>query len=293
MRDENLIKTFLNSYFGFNKQQRNGLAVLCGVCLLLLALRIIYPYFISTDKIEINNLPLIERKLDSTTIKFNSIDSPNRLQKKLFVFNPNTVSLNELLALGFSEKIANIFLKFRKKGFVFKQKTDLKKVYGVTDDFYSRLESYILLESKTTAPTENKTSPLTNQKTIVVELNSADSLKLIEINGIGPSFAKRILKYRSLLGGFVNPEQLKEVFGFTEEMYEKISKTISVNPSSVTKINLNSDDFKTINKHPYITYEHTKEIFNQRKNIPITVEVLKEILNDEVLLNKVLPYCNY
>jgi len=256
--------------------------------------RIIYPYFIKPDKIVVQNLPLTEKKLDSlneSNSYHNSSYTAENKKGKLFVFDPNTVKLKELIALGFKEKTANIFLKFRGKGFVFKEKKDLKKVYGISDNFYAALEPYILIEnaSKETIKAE-ETVALRKKELISIELNSADSLTLLELNGIGPAFAKRILKYRSLLGGYIKIEQLKEVYGFTDELYDKIKSHLTVNTPAVKKIDLNTDDFKTVNKHPYLTYELTKLIFNQRRKAPITKENLKEVLNDESVYEKVLPY---
>ena len=299
-----VIKNILDNYFGFNKQQRRGLLVLCSICLALTVIRLGYPYFIDKGPINVQNLPLIERKLDSAeqnnsySKKYNNAENP---KGKLFVFDPNTISYAELLTLGFKEKTAGIFVKFRNKGFVFKQKQDLKKVYGITDNFYDRLEPYILLKNNFA---ENKTKPEASSETLIAvktktapnkitELNGADSLALLEINGIGPAFAKRILKYRGLLGGFIKPEQLKEVYGFTEEMYDKIRTQVSVNASFIKKINLRKDDFKAINKHPYLSYELTKSIFDFKRKTNITKDNLGGILNDELLLQKLLPYLEF
>ena len=45
-------------------------------------------------------------------------------------------------------------------------------------------------------------------KGTVVELNSADSTTLRRVPGIGPVFASRIVRFRSLLGGFYTVSQL-------------------------------------------------------------------------------------
>ena len=297
-----MVSSFLNNYFGFNKQQRSGLLVLAVISFVLLVIRIIYPYFITPANISIQSLPLVERKVDSAYTnsqnQFSTNFSDTKTQLNLFVFDPNTISFNQLLQLGFKEKTAKTFLKFRERGFVFKEKKDLQKVYGISDATYKQLEPYILIETKNknepTHFTENKNViPATlskNQATKVVELNSADSLILLDIKGIGPSFAKRILKYRSLLGGYVNIEQLKEVYGFTDELYEKVKSNFTVNTSSIKKIDLNKDDFKTINKHPYLSYELTKSIFDWRKKTVITTTNLKDIINDAAVYNKLLPY---
>ncbi len=303
-----LIKLIQN-YFGFNKQQRNGLLILCCISFLLLLVRIFYPYFIVPKKIVVKNLPLIENKIDSayeqSKNKYSKNDYTEKINKtKLFVFNPNTVSLSELIKLGFKEKTAGTFIKFREKGFKFKQKEDLKKIYGVSDYLYNMLEPYILIDAvgKNSVSSSVNTTNDINAKTYpekksapkkIIELNSCDSLALLDLKGIGPSYAKRILKYRSMMGGFVNVEQLKEVYGFTDELFLEIKPYIKVDASLIKKININTDDFKTINKHPYLTYELTKLIFNFKRKAPITTNNLKEVLNDDETYAKIVNYINF
>lgn len=296
-----MLNNFLNSYFGFTKQQRNGLFILICISLVLLLIRLVYPSFIKSDPIIILNLPLAERKLDSgyQAGHFNKKSNTSSEEKTttLFVFDPNTVRLDQLLALGFSEKTARIFLKFRNKGFVFKEKKDLQKVFGVSSLLYARLEPYIYIEKiteskKQTAKAFQKQAQPVIQKQIQkqVELNSADSLSLMAVNGIGAVYTKRILKYRALLGGFVSVTQLKEVYGFSEEMYQKVSLQVYVDAGKIQKLNLNKDDFKRINKHPYLSYELTKTIFDWRKKTSINSTNLKDLLHDDSLYQKLLPY---
>jgi competence protein ComEA len=295
-----LIK-LVNNYFGFNKQQRNGLLILCCISFALLLIRIFYPYFIVPKKIIVKNLPLIESKIDSAFEYSKNKYSKNYNEKinksQLFVFNPNTVSLQELIKLGFREKTANTYIKFRSRGFKFKQKEDLKKIYGVSDYLYNMLEPYILIDNKgennSYSKSNENSSSKNNKGKKVVELNSCDSLDLIDLKGIGPSYAKRILKYRSMLGGFFAVEQIKEVYGFTDELYAEVKPFIKVDPTLIKKININGDDFKTVNKHPYLSYELTKQIFNFKRKTPITASNFKEVINDEAVYTKVLGYINF
>ncbi|MBA3665771.1 MAG: helix-hairpin-helix domain-containing protein [Bacteroidetes bacterium] len=263
---------------------------MCFICLVLLIVRTILPSLIRKDEIILANLPLIEKSLDSAaaTSAHTKHSAPTG---KMFVFNPNSVTHAQLIQLGFSDKTASILLKFRSKGFVFKKKEDLKKVYGVGDALYKRLEEYILIDDRNPVAVNKK--EIKEQTFATVELNSADSLALLDINGIGPAFAKRILKYRTLLGGFINKEQLLEVYGVTEEMFEKIKTQVTVNSAATKKIDLNNDDFKIINRHPYLSYETTKLILDKRRRGYIDADNLKEILNDPVLYNKIIPYLEF
>ncbi len=298
-------KGFLINYFGFNKQQRNGLLVLISLSLFLFIVRLTYPFFIVPDNIIVKSLPLYEKQLDSSYNQGVFSKNAETLTKEgiqLFVFNPNTVTFQQLLKLGFKKKAAKTFLNYRSKGFVFKKKTDMKKVYGVSDEFYTKLEPYILLNENEkrkeqkeliVEAKQEKSTNKTDRQTLNVELNSVDSITLLKLDGIGPSYAKRILKYRSILGGFTSIEQLKEVYGFTEELYEKIKSSVRVEVQLIKKININKDDFKTINKHPYISYELTKSIFDWRRKTTINGTSIQGIINDDKLYKKLLPYLTF
>ena len=50
-------------------------------------------------------------------------------------------------------------------------------------------------------------------------LNTATKEQLMEIKGIGESFASRIIAFREQNGGFTSVEQLKEISGIGEKRY--------------------------------------------------------------------------
>ncbi|MBL7918398.1 MAG: helix-hairpin-helix domain-containing protein, partial [Bacteroidia bacterium] len=218
----------------------------------------------------------------------------NYFKGVLFAFDPNTVSEDELLKLGFKEKTAKTFLKFRKSGFKFKQKEDLRKIYGVTENYYKKLEPYIVIHQSglnKSASQESKTVKNTEQT--ILELNAADSLSLISLKGVGPSYAKRIIKYRALLGGFTHIEQLREVYGMQEELFTLIKSQCKINPSLISKLNVNSAEFKVLNKHPYLSYELTKHLVNTRKNTKLNAANIADIIQDETITTKLLPYLEF
>lgn len=289
----NFVHRFLSAWFGFNKQQRNGLLVLCTIVLLLFAIRLSISSFITSQPILIadfsnTNLPELKSGLLAT-------DSSSE-SNSLFVFNPNTVSKEQLIKLGFKEKTANTFINYRNKGAHFNKKEDVKKVYGVTEELYNQIENYILIDNENQSPkTYAQQEPKTKKQIKVVELNTVDSVGLLPLPGIGPGYAKRILKYRSLLGGYYSTEQLKEVYGFTDSLFQVVKDYVKVDPTLVTKIDLNTEDFKKLNAHPYISYEDTKTIFNyRRKNGPITkLEHLRICISDEAQLKKIIPYTSF
>lgn len=89
-----------------------------------------------------------------------------------------------------------------------------------------------------------------------IDLNSADTLLLMRVPGIGPSFARRICKYRELLGGYYVVEQLQEVYGMDRERYDQIAPFMriktKVRPLVVTR--------DSIPRHPYLQWQHVRAI---------------------------------
>ena len=83
-----------------------------------------------------------------------------------------------------------------------------------------------------------------------LDLNTADTLDLIKVPGIGPSYARRIWKYRQMLGGFYAKEQLQEVYGMDRERYEGIAPYLTIG-SLPRPIFLSPD---SIGRHPYLSY---------------------------------------
>jgi len=99
----------------------------------------------------------------------------------------------------------------------------------------------------------------------VIEINSSDTLQLMKIPGIGASFAKRITSYRNLLGGYYQVEQLQEVYGMYEELYEKIIPYLHVDTDKVTPIQANTASLEKLKSHPYINFYQAKAIVEMRK----------------------------
>lgn len=134
------------------------------------------------------------------------------------------------------------------------------------------------------------------RKELYFELNAADTTDLQQLRGIGPVFARRIVKYRQLLGGYARMEQLKEVYGMTEELYDKIRPFLTIDPSGVKKIEVNSATIDELKRHPYLDYYQAKAIVNFRKSgvcYGSLDDLAKVNLLDDETLCKIAPYIQY
>lgn len=112
-------------------------------------------------------------------------------------------------------------------------------------------------QTETTAPTR-KAIP-------IVDLNTVDSLTLVELPQIGPYTAVRIIELRDKLGGFVDKEQLREVKGMDSVRFAIMEPYIIIGDAQPKKVDVNRDDFKTLVHHPYLNYEQVKRIVNHRE----------------------------
>jgi DNA uptake protein ComE-like DNA-binding protein len=106
------------------------------------------------------------------------------------------------------------------------------------------------------------------QKPICVELNGADSILLCRIPGIGAKTASAIIRYRNRLGGYTHVSQVAEAAHWVtpEQLQQWQNVWLRADSSLVTHLAVNSADFKTLLRHPYLDYAQVKAIFSVRQN---------------------------
>ncbi|MBR6540044.1 MAG: helix-hairpin-helix domain-containing protein [Bacteroidales bacterium] len=211
------------------------------------------------------------------------VAEPYKPTLEMFSFNPNTVTLDSLQMLGFTQKQAQSILNYRNKGGVFRVKKDFAKMYVVDSLKYTLLSSYILLPDKLPATKTTRKNSLDEKRAGVrkpyikekknvtkdsvygtkiqqeyrqpemIDLNKADSTSLVGLYGIGPYYATKILRYRERLGGsFVSIHQLKEIDGFTQEKFQSIENRVCINENGIIRFSFWEIDDTFLKKHPYI-----------------------------------------
>lgn len=300
-------RNWLAGFFYFNKQERNGVFLLCVILGLLILLRLILPWLLDgqhpVKSIPLEpEVPVVTEKHDAAIQNTNPETSgePEHKQAERFVFNPNTLSAEDAKALGFPDKLSATLIKFRNKGGKFYKAQDLKKLYGMSPKLYAALESYILIPDRKSTFRRDTVYPKQSYPKrafpkSMLELNSADSLAIVYLKGIGPGFTKRILKYRMLLGGFHAVEQLKEVYGMNDSTYTMLAAQIIVDKNLVTKIPINVIDLNSLRKHPYFNFQMAQAIINYRnKHGKLTEADLMGLgVISEEKLALILPYLQY
>ena len=214
-------------------------------------------------------------------------DKDNAQSTELFDFDPNTATKDELERLGFKPWQTENIIKYRSKGGRFKQPSDITKIHGVDAEFAERLMPYIKIES------QSQHQPQSASYEILVNINTATASDFQKLKGIGEAYSKRIVAYREKLGGFIAVEQIREVYGMTDELYNSILPSLKVNNEPVRTININTADFKTLVSHPYIDKKIANAILNYRdfaKTIKSTDELVKQKAFSQSEYDKISKY---
>jgi len=224
-------------------------------------------------------------------------------ENKLFLFDPNTATREELQSLNIDPAIVNNILKYRDHGGIFRKGEDLLKIYGLDSTEYNRIEPYIRI-SASGIPGKEKSGNIKklsvdsskmfhddgvdqNHSIVPLPINISDSAALVSIYGIGPVLSVRIIKYRNLLGGYVSKDQLMEVYGMTDENFNHIRNAIYIDTSAITPININTADFSILSRHPYLNDYQSRAIIAYRE---IKGSFRK---TDEIEKNGILSYDDY
>ena len=100
---------------------------------------------------------------------------------------------------------------------------------------------------------------------VVVELNAADTAELMKVAGIGPYYAREIVRYRRQLGGFYSVEQLREIERMRPEHYDRIAPHCTVDTTMIKRIEVNRAGIDFLRRHPYIDFYQARVICEFRR----------------------------
>ena len=275
----------------FSKRSRRAILVFLALFLILAIIPRVILYYTPEKPIKFNwKEKQIIQNFKPIIKKKNTKYSKKKYLTPSEKFDPNEYSKNDWMKLGLSLKQAEAVLKFGKYGF--KSKEDLKRVFVIPQKLMLKI-----IDS-TFYPEKNKTYISISEfkkenNSIVVDLNSASEEELLSIKGIGPFFAKNILKRREQLGGYINDEQLLEVWKMTSEKMEEIKPYIQIDLQQVKKLNINTATAEELKKHPYFTWNMANAIVKLRNQHGLFKSIndlkMSVVLSEELFL-KIKPY---
>lgn len=278
------IRFWIRKHFGFTQKESNGFIILAiGVIIVLLSPPVFkFFYFTKTSSFKHDKILLDSLRM---TFQNKNKNTPYSERTECSSFDPNSANEEDLKNI-LGAKISSNIIRFRKTGARFNQKSDLKKIYGMHDSLYQRIEHCIKIS---TPPKSGIT-----KAEIFLDINKTDSSELEKIKGIGKVLASRIIRYRNRLGGFVDKNQYNEIYGLDSLTKKELNKCTFIEKDFIpNKININTAEISKLYSHPYIGKENAKRIIALRKKSS-QVNLL-ELKSSEAVdqLERVLPYLDF
>lgn len=305
------MKTWIKSYLSFTRREQRGILVLISLLMLMIVIYPVVPLLMPGNPGEkaviLDSLAVL---LENHVMEDSAL-SGIKNKTTIFItppgatFDPNELEEKDWTAMGFDQKLAHTIINYRNKGGFFRKKEDLRKIFGMTEDAYKRIEPWIAIRNPSAggpahsmdttrwATTANTAKSVNFTDTVMVDLNSADTAELMKLKGIGRYYAGKIIRYRERLGGFICKEQLLEIEGIDSARFELLGRQAWADTALVRRLDLNSSAFKDFLHHPYFEYHMVKAIFQYRDEHGSyrSVEDLRQIpLFHEKLFMKIAPY---
>ncbi len=301
----------LRKWFSFSKGERVAIITILALILLLILACVFRPSRKSLTDESLHNLDSL-LALRQAAIELQQQQQAEKPQEVAelhpFPFNPNTLTEEEWLQMGLTDRQVRNIMNYKAKGGKFYSKNDLGKLYTISEEEFAQLEPFIVLpevargaSGKTSSKKQEKPSfeekAKPEKKAIpIVDLNTVDSTTLVELPQIGPYTAVRIIEFREKLGGFIDKEQLRDVKGMDDARFAAIQPYINLAAVEIRKVDVNRADFKTLVHHPYLNYEQVKRIVNQREKRGMIKNwaQLEELIKEEGEVNPLLEqYVKY
>ena len=306
----NQLQNQLQKFFGISRTETNGIILLILLLLFLVISPLIYRQYgkggyknYNQDLFLLDSISRILALADERIITEEKKE--HGTAKSISFFDPNEVSFSQMIEMGFDSIVARRIIRYRNKGGKFYKNKDLLKIYDLSTEFYNQISSYIKLPEQTVkipdqAPVEDRitvTPGFEERADIRLDLNRVDTADLLRIKGIGPVFSKRILKYRNLLGGYIDTGQLGEVYGLDGEALLTVTRLAYVDSLfSPVKIRINFSEWQDLVKHPYFPSDMATRIVTIRSTGGpyLNADDFKIRLNlTDSLMNRLVSYIEF
>lgn len=234
--------TKYTQHLHFNKLQRNAVISILCIGILLLFANEVYKRMVSPKLYNSSEFEEILCQLEDKQI----VDKAIQKKKSYIAFNlksfdPNTVTKEELIAMGVREKTAKTWTKYTEKGGRFKSVNDLKKIYGLNDYLFNKLKDYVSITpnpkqkhiAKNRDKEWNKKSAATNEQ---VAKTKSNNIKLAD-NSSEKQHKNSTQKYQSS----ITEKDSLEIAQYNED-FRKRQKELSSGIKDNLKVDINSCD---------------------------------------------------
>jgi DNA uptake protein ComE-like DNA-binding protein len=229
------MKQFFQSLTSFTKRERRGAFVFLFILLVLIIINRNVSSFVQSDLWFI----------PEDTAKLNEwIKELQTRTLNLKPFNPNEVNLEQLIEMGLPASICETWSNYIDAGGEFYNKTNVRRLYGMPDSVFFKLEPYLIIPQKRKSYYKEKMFVSEIREIKDFNPNTFTKEELIE-SGLTENVASNILNYRKSGGGFFRKEDLMKLYAVNEKTYNQIKSHVIIDNKadyvvSVDSVELNS-----------------------------------------------------
>ncbi|GAB4016450.1 helix-hairpin-helix domain-containing protein [Spirosoma koreense] len=331
----NRFQAIIRDYFGISHKEARGFIVLLFLTALCLLVPFLYRFMSdrapidtsAADQRKLDSLVALMQTEEASQPRFAERSDKDKTttehfsEPKLFRFDPNTISVADWQQLGLPRWLAERIEKYRSKGGRFRKKEDLLRIYDFPPDLYEQLEPYITLRESpspdrfprskpypSTEPYRDGDKPTFPERPTryvserpvkpapqAFDINTADTTQLIALKGIGSTLARRIIKFRDALGGFVSTDQFRDIYGLDSLALDEL-QTFGKIRSAARRIPVNTATVEELDRHPFLSRRQAQIIVSYREQhgAYTSAESLKPIrILDPKTIEKLAPYLEF
>ncbi len=254
---------FFKSHFALSRSQQNGIFILV---FLIIGFQVFIFFDFSSnaenEKIDQAEIERFQRALDSINKNI-----PGK-KDTIYPFNPNYITDFKGYQLGMSVEEIDRLLEYRNSGKWINSAEDFQKITNISDSLLRKISPSFRFPEwiQRTNSAAIQHDKLKDSDVRILDMNTASAEDFKLVNGVGAVLSERIVKYRNSIGGFLSPIQLKDVYGLSSEVIEKIEKKFQIQsrPDIAIK-NLNLISEAELSEIPYFNNVLTKQIISYRK----------------------------
>jgi len=219
--------------YGFSTSQYKGLVLILS----LNAIVIIY-YLVdnfSAKDYSVHDFSAFEEAI----AEIENAESLSQKKDTLFMFNPNIVSVSDMVLLGLDNKLANRLENYRNKGGEFIKSHDVLNIYGIDSSWFYKVEGFISIPEK-----ENEKYKKNRIEPFTFDPNTVTQTELLKMNLPQPVI-NSWMNYLKSGGNFNSCNDLSKLYTLKEELFEMLHPYCLIEPIAevlLEKVDLNIAD---------------------------------------------------
>lgn len=253
------MKKTLKDLLYFTQTERQGVIFL----VLLISAIYIFPFMYKSERFQAVD---DEKLAQLSFVNFQSKEETKPAE--LHPFNPDTTGFQSFLQFGLSEKIANRILNYRDHGGHFDNDADFRKIYGLAQADFDRLQPFLRF-SKVTRPSERVGKTMEKKDTLFpFDPNGIAYEGLLDL-GVPEKTAAIWMKFLKSGGTFRTEEDVKKIYGMTEPLYIRLKPWVKIPPNEGLKpMNYSSGPGFSKKKQPMVPVDINKSTVEDWKTLP-------------------------